>query len=276
MLRWVRCSCSGNAGSTTRCSTCTCSPDNSFSGSLAANSIATFALVGNAVFLTQYLQSVVGYTPFVAALWSLAPSVVVGAAAPVAGALGQQFDRAAVMAGGFLVAAAGFLVLTQVTAQSTVAIALIGAGALSTGLVAVMTLVTEIAMGTMEPAKAGSAAAVLETGAEFGGALGIAVLGSIGAAIYAGRMAVAIPAGIPDEASAVARETLARATVVSAQLPGEIGAALLADARDAFTAGMHGVGMVGALLMLGAAVLCALSLRGAAVVGPDRSAEPPA
>ena len=54
-----------------------------FSGALAANTIGMLALVGNAVFMTQYLQLVLGMSPLKAALWSLVPSLVVGAAAPL-------------------------------------------------------------------------------------------------------------------------------------------------------------------------------------------------
>jgi MFS transporter, DHA2 family, multidrug resistance protein len=230
--------------------------------------VAVFALVGNAIFLTQYLQSVLGYTPFVAALWSLLPSVFVGGAAVLAGALGRRIDRAYVMGGGFVTAATGFGILTQATAHSSVAVILIGATVLSIGLVTVITLVTEIAMGAIDPARAGSASAVVETSSEFGGALGIAILGSVGAAIYAHRMLDAIPAGLPAEAEAAAGETLGGASVVAAQLPAETGAVLLADARDAFTSGMHGVGMVGAVIMLGAAVLCVVALRGSTVPAP--------
>ncbi len=232
-----------------------------FSGSATANAVAMFALVGNAVFLTQYLQSVQGLSPLAAALWSLAPSVVVGACAPLAGSLGRRFDPAFVMAGGFLVAAVGFAVLTLVTPASTLAVVLIGAGVLSAGLVTVLTIVTEIAMRTIDPARAGSAAAVMETGSEFGGALGIAILGSVGAAIYAGRMAVVdVPGAVPDAVHA-ARETLAGATIVAAELPADAGSALLAGARDAFTAGMHGVAFVGVALMAATAVLCVAILR---------------
>ena len=133
--------------------------DRQFSGSIIVNTVAMFALVGNAVFLTQFLQSVLGMTPFAAALWSLAPSVLVGVAAPTAANLGQRFDRAYVMAGGFVIGAAGFVLLTTVEPQSPLVLLLIAAGILSAGLVAVMTLVTEIAMGAMDPARAGSASA---------------------------------------------------------------------------------------------------------------------
>jgi len=236
-----------------------------YTGSVAANSIATFALVGNAVFLTQYLQSVLGLSPFVAALWSLAPSVLVGAAAPFAGVLGRRFDRGAVMAGGFLVAAVGFGLVTLVTPRSSVAVGLVAADVLAVGLVAVMTLVTEIAMGTITPSRAGSAAAVLETGSEFGGALGIAILGSVGAAIYGSQLTGSLPDGLPADVARMAADTLAGATVAAGTLPADTGAAVLAAAREAFTAGMHGVGIVGCALMLAAAGGCLLMLRGAQV-----------
>ncbi len=234
-----------------------------FSGSVLVNTVAMFALVGNAVFLTQFLQSVLGMTPFAAALWSLAPSVLVGAAAPVAARLGQRLDRAYVMAGGFVLGGLGFVLLTRVQPTSPLVLLLIGAGVLSAGLVAVMTLVTEMAMGAMDPARAGSAAAVLETGSEFGGALGIAVLGSIGAAIYTGH--VALPSGLSPAAVDQARETLAGATVVAAQLPGAVGDSVLENARYAFTAGMHGVAMTGALVLLVTAGCCIALLRHAKI-----------
>ncbi len=68
-----------------------------FSGALAANTVGMLALVGNAVFMTQYLQLVLGMSPLKAALWSLAPSVVVGAAAPLGAALARRIDRAYVL-----------------------------------------------------------------------------------------------------------------------------------------------------------------------------------
>ncbi|MET3808018.1 DHA2 family multidrug resistance protein-like MFS transporter [Nakamurella sp. UYEF19] len=234
-----------------------------FGGSILVNTVAMFALVGNAVFMTQFLQSVLGLTPLVAALWSLAPSVLVGAAAPVGAVLGQRFDRASVMAGGFLVAAGGFGLITAVTPHSPLMLLLLGAGLLAGGLVVVMTLVTEIAMGAMDPARAGSASAVLETGSEFGGALGIAVLGSIGAAIY--RAHLALPGGLSARAIGQAHETLADAGVVASSLDRSAGEAVLLGAREAFTAGMHGVSVVGAAVLVGAAVCCVALLRHAAV-----------
>ena len=234
-----------------------------FGGSVVVNTVAMFALVGNAVFMTQYLQSVLGMTPLTAALWSLVPSVLVGAAAPLAPVLAQRFDRAFVMAGGFLLGAAGFGVITRVTPDSPKVLLLVGAGLLAAGLVVVMALVTEIAMGAMDPARAGSASAVLETGSEFGGALGIAVFGSVGAALYSRHLVV--PDGLSSAASEQAHETLADAGIVAGHQPGVLGDELLTNAREAFASGMHGAATVGGIVLVLAAACCVGLLRHAKV-----------
>ncbi|MEV5965204.1 MFS transporter [Kribbella sp. NPDC051952] len=225
-----------------------------FSGSLAANTIGTLALVGNAVFLTQYLQLVHGLSPLKAALWSLAPSVLVGGAAPLATVLAGKMDRAYVIGGAFVLGAFGYGVLTQVHVGSSLAVPLVGAGLLAAGLVMVMTLVTEAVVGSVAPERAGSASAVMETCAEFGGALGIAVLGSIGTAAYR--------SDLPADAAAPLREGLPAATAAAAHLPGQAAEALLATARHAFTHSMNVVAVVGCILLLATAVVTTLTLRG--------------
>lgn len=215
-----------------------------YGSGVARNVVAMFALVGNAVFITQYLQSVLGLSPLVAALWSVAPSVLVGAAAPVATTLGVRHGRSAVMASGFALAAAGFGVLACAPASAglawSLAVGLSGASLLAIGVVAVLTLVTEAALGAIDTGHAGAATAVLETGSELGGALGIAVLGSIGAAVYRDRIGDLLPPG----AGPAARDSLAGAV---GSAPGE---AVLAAARQAFTSGMHAAAIVGAAILL--------------------------
>ena len=224
-----------------------------FSGSLAANTIGMLALVGNAVFMTQYLQLVLEMSPFKAALWSLAPSLVVGGAAPLATALARRFDRAYVIGGAFVLAASGYGVLTQV---GSLAVILVGSGLLAAGLVMVMTLVTEAVVGSVAPERAGSASAVMETCSEFGGALGIAILGSIGTAAYR--------ADLPADVAAPVREGLPAATAAAAQLPPELAGTVLATARHAFTHSFSVVALVGTLLLLTTAIAATLTLRGTA------------
>ncbi|WP_282686584.1 MULTISPECIES: MFS transporter [unclassified Streptomyces] len=241
-----------------------------FGGPVFANLLAMFATVGMAVFLTQYLQSVLGLSPFRAALWSLVPAVGAAVAAPAAAALAQRVDRAYVMGGGFSISACGFLWMTQVRTDSALWFALAGAALYAGGLVAAMTLANELALGAAPPERAGSAAAVLESGQELGGALGMAVLGSIGAAVYSREMADALPAGMP-HAEAV-RETLGGATAVAARLPDETADTVLTAARDAFTHGMSFAAIGAAVVMAAAGVFSVARLRGAGRAKPP--AEP--
>ncbi|MFC9602848.1 MFS transporter [Streptomyces niveus] len=250
-----------------------------FGGPVFANVLAMFATVGMAVFLTQYLQSVQGLKPFEAALWSLVPASGVILAAPTAAILAQRVDRAYVMGGGFVVAAAGFSWLTQIRTDSPLWFCL-SAGALYVGgLVAAMTLANELAIGAAPPERAGSAAAVLESGQELGGALGMAVLGSVGAAVYSRDMADALPADVAaalpgGEADAV-RETLGGAAAAAARLPAETGDSVLAVARDAFSHGMGLASVGAAVVMVVAALFSFVALRGTAGRATSRAGKGP-
>jgi DHA2 family multidrug resistance protein-like MFS transporter len=101
---------------------------------------------------------------------------------------------------------------------------------------------------------------VSETSSELGGALGIAVLGSIGAAVYRRQVADAVPAGVSPEAAATARDTLGGAVGVAGQLSEGLGEALLAASRTAYIDGLHLVAACGAVILIGVAVLAALWL----------------
>ncbi|MEU7301677.1 MFS transporter [Streptomyces sp. NPDC007189] len=224
-----------------------------FTPALVLNLIGSLGMMGSAVFTTQYLQSVLGYSPLAAALWSLLPSVFIGFAGPVTAHLVQRgVNRGYVVAGGFAAMAAGYSMLALVGTDSLWP-TLAGAGVLACGVVAIMSQLTDLAMSGAPVERAGTASSLLETSAEFGGALGMAVLGSIGTAVYRHEMPAGAPAG--------ARETLGDALATAAHLPGRTGASLLASAREAFTTGMHGAAVAGAVLLALAAVGAAVSLR---------------
>jgi DHA2 family multidrug resistance protein-like MFS transporter len=175
-----------------------------FTGSVAMNLVAMFAIVGFAIFTTQYLQSVLGMSPLAAALWSLVPMAGTMTAAMATRVLVQHMDRAYVAAGGFLISGTGFAALTQLHAHSPIAFLLIAATIYAGGIVGVMTVGNELIMGAVPPERAGAAAAVVETATEFGAALGIAVLGSLGIAAYRSSLAASAPPGTPPRALAAA------------------------------------------------------------------------
>jgi len=243
-----------------------------FTGSVAMNLVAMFAIVGFAIFTTQYLQSVLGMSPLTAALWSLVPMAGTTAAAMATRGLVQRFDRAYVAAGGFGISGAGFAALTQLHPHSPIAFLLIAATIYAGGIVGVMTVGNELIMGAVPPDRAGAAAAVVETATEFGAALGIAVLGSVGVAAYRSSLAVLAPAGTPPAALAVARDTLGGAVTVAGQLPGRTGAGLLDAARTAFTHGLNSAALGAAIVMILAAVASAVFFRGVTVESPPVAA----
>jgi DHA2 family multidrug resistance protein-like MFS transporter len=245
-----------------------------FTGSVGMNLVALFAIVGFAIFTTQYLQSVLGMSPLTAALWSLVPMAGTGAAATVTQVLVQRIDRAHVAAGGFLISAAGFAALTQLHARSPLAFVLIAATIYAFGIVGVMTVGNELIMGAVPPERAGAAAAVVETATEFGAALGIAILGSVGIAAYRSNLVASAPPGTPPTALAAARDTLGGAITAADRLPGRVGTDLLEAARAAFTHGLNNAALGAAIVMALAAVLSAAFFRGVQAQSPAVAEEP--
>lgn len=234
----------------------------SFGGPVVVNLLAMAATVGFAAFFSQYVQSVLGKSPFEAAMWSLVPSLGVMVAAPAGAAFARRFDRGYVMGGGFVVSAAGFLSLTRVGVDSPLWTTLAGSAVYAGGLVSAMTLANELALGAAPPERAGSAAAVLESGQELGGALGMAMLGSVGATVYGRDMNGTVPGVVPE----AARETLGGAVAVARQLPHHLRDTVLSSASRAFTHSMNMAAAGAAAAMLGAAVLSVVLLRGSAFV----------
>jgi DHA2 family multidrug resistance protein-like MFS transporter len=231
-----------------------------FTTALTTNLLSFFAGFGALLFIAQYLQLVLGLSPLAAGLWMLpssAGSVLGSMLTPV---LARRVRPAFVMAVGLGLAAVG-LGLFTLLGPAGLGLLVTGSVVFSLALAPVDTLATDLAIGAAPPERAGAASALTETAAEFGGALGIAVLGVIGTSIYRSQLTGALPAGILPASAAAARDTLGGALAVAGQLPGQSGQALVQAARQAFTSGLHAAFAVSAAALLGAAVLAAIQLR---------------
>ncbi|HZZ95702.1 MAG TPA: hypothetical protein VFE19_01710 [Jatrophihabitantaceae bacterium] len=132
---------------------------------------------------------------------------------------------------------------------------------LAFGLVMILTLVTDLVMASVAPERAGSASAMVETTSEFGGALGIAILGSIGTAVYGSRLDAHLPPGLSAPDAHAARQGLAGAVSTSAHLRGALAEQVLAVARHAYTDGLNVAMWVGAAILLAAAATTVVLLR---------------
>jgi DHA2 family multidrug resistance protein-like MFS transporter len=247
-----------------------------FNASLATNLLGIFIVVGYFIFVAQYLQLVLGLSPLRAGLWSLpsAAALIVGSnAAP---RILRRVRPAWVIGAGLALAAVGLGLLTQVGGSADLAILATASAIVSLGLAPVFTATTDLIVGSAPPERAGAASGISETGAELGGALGIAILGSIGVAIYRGQLATNLPAEIPGQAAAAARDTLGGAVAVAQQLPAEVGAALLGAARAAFTTGLQVTAAISAVIAVGIAVAATLLLRAVRSSSETAPVEPPA
>jgi MFS transporter, DHA2 family, multidrug resistance protein len=232
-----------------------------FSTALAAITSTFAVMFGTFLFIAQYLQLVLGYSPLEAGLWTAPSSFGFIAGAMLSSVLVRMVRPAFVIAGGLALAAAGLVLLAQVGSDSSVALVVAASVILSLGVAAPVTLLTDLIVGCVPPERAGVASGISETGTELGGALGIAVLGSIGVAVYRNELGEAVPAGVPPEASEASKDTLGGAVESVPTLPDALGTTLLNVAQEAFTQGLQLAAVTSAAVALGAAALVAVLLR---------------
>jgi DHA2 family multidrug resistance protein-like MFS transporter len=246
-----------------------------FSASLAAFMLSIFVIAGIFLFLAQYLQLVLGLSPLQAGLWTVPSAGGLIAGSMLAPLIVRRVRPAFVMAGGLALSAVGFGMLIQVNAASGLAILVIGSVVFSLGVAPVGTLASDIIVGSAPPERAGAASGISETSAELGGALGIAVLGSVGTAVYRSEVTGAVPADVPPAAAEAARDTLGGAVAAAEELPDPLGAELLDAAREAFTQALQLTAITSAAIVVGVAILAAVVLRDVRKgSGPEGQPEP--
>ncbi|TCO60835.1 MFS transporter [Actinocrispum wychmicini] len=212
-----------------------------FTGSVLTNTLSVFGIASLLFLLPQHLQLVLGMSPLQSAMWLL-PETAASLTGAFAGAqLAKRFSQSRLIAGGLLLAVGGFAVIGVDAGLTGVVVGCVLAGL---GLGLTSTLTNDLVVMSAPAERAGAAAAVSETGYELGGALGTAVLGSVATAVYRG--------GLPHDAPAEARETLAAAE----HTPGLIDAA-----REAFVSGLQVASWAAAVILLGAAIQAYTMLR---------------
>jgi MFS transporter, DHA2 family, multidrug resistance protein len=232
-----------------------------FSLALSANTLAFAVVFGISVFVAQYFQLVLGYSPLEAGLWSVPSAAAFVVGAQLTPPLAARVHPPVVMLGGIVVAIAGAAVLTRVDATGGPGLLVAGIVILSLGLAPLFTLAADLAVGSAPPERAGAASGISETSSELGGALGLAMLGTIGTAVYRDRTADTLPANVPEDTAATASDTLGGAVEVADRLPQVLAADVLEPARDAFTQGLQVAATVSGVLVIAAAVLVARLLR---------------
>ncbi|WP_299530745.1 MFS transporter [uncultured Streptomyces sp.] len=240
-----------------------------FSAAVAAIALVFFALMGVTFFSAFYLQSVRGYTALQSGLLMLPLAAAQMVFSPRARHVVTRFGAKAVCTAGLLLVAGGLAAFGTFDAGTPVWVLCLVFFVQGTGMAHIMPPVTVAVMQALPREKAGSGSAINNTFRQVGGALGVAVLGSVLSAAYRGDIEGhlgAVPAGARD----VAGESIEATLGVAAKL-GPAGKPLAAAANDAFLGAMHLTAVTSAGVALIGAVVVALFLPGRAPA-PDAPA----
>ena len=226
-----------------------------FSAASAAITLTMFSLFGSTFLLTQYFQFVLGYSPLKAGMMTAPVAVGImfaGVNAPkLAHRIGTKY---AVMFG------LGMITIALLCYASTFLMSSVLWGGLvrilfGLGMGTAMAPATESIMGSLPRDKAGVGSAVNDTTRQAGGALGVAVLGSIFAARY--HALIEVPAGLPAAASNAVRDSIGKAVTVATnpQVPAPLAAEIHRAASDAYIGGMQVAVVVAAGVVMFAGIL---------------------
>ncbi|MEW6475325.1 MAG: MFS transporter [Actinomycetota bacterium] len=242
--------------------------DARFSAGSLSITLVFFALFGSIFVLTQHLQFVLGYSALAAGL-RVTPIATLVIAAPLSARLDERIGTKVVVAGGLVTVAAGLVLLAGLDAGDGYAPVGFALALLGLGMGATMAPATESIMGSLPLAKAGVGSAMNDTTRMVGGALGVAVIGSVLSSSYATAVRPAL-GGLPEPAATAAGDSIG-AAVHAAATAGPAAANLLATARSAFVAAMGDALLIGAAVAaLGAVLaLCFLPARPRRPDGPD-------
>jgi EmrB/QacA subfamily drug resistance transporter len=232
-----------------------------FSAASGALMLTFFAMMGSLFLLTQFLQSVLGYTALETGVRLLPMAAVQIVVAPLSAKVVERIGSKIVVTTGLLVAGAGLVMASRLEASATYGQVVLALIVLAAGLALVMPPATESIMGSLPPAKAGVGSAVNDTTREVGAALGVAVLGSVMSSTYRPRVSDAIAGrGVPSEVANAVTDQIGAAMEVAARLGGAPGRALADVAAGGFADGMARAFLVGAAALVVGAVLTAVYL----------------
>jgi EmrB/QacA subfamily drug resistance transporter len=227
-----------------------------------------FSLFGWLFLFTQQMQFVLGYSALQAGVRALPFALTMGVISQPAARLATRFGTKVVVASGLALMAGGFSLVATSTAHTGYSFLLVASVIIAAGMGLAMAPATESIMGSLPPAQAGVGSAVNDTTRALGGALGVAVVGSIASSVFAAHLRPGL-VHIPALFATQARTSIGAAVTIGQHAPGHVGQFLIDAARQAFVTGADRA----VLVAIGAAVIGTLA---AAFFLPARRVSQPA
>jgi EmrB/QacA subfamily drug resistance transporter len=227
-----------------------------FSAANAAITMVFFALFGASFLITQYLQTVLGFSALEAGLRMLPMAVVLLLVAPVSPRIVERIGTKLVVGTGLLLAAGGLVVVSAVPVTDGYPQLVGGMIVLAMGMGLVMAPATESIMGSLPRNKAGVGSAMNDTTRQMGGALGVAIIGSVLASAYRPRVARSLTAlSAPADVVAAARDSLSGAIEAASSLAEPMRSNVIAASRVEFVHAFSGSLLLASAVLLMAAVV---------------------
>jgi EmrB/QacA subfamily drug resistance transporter len=235
-----------------------------FGSAVLAVMLTSFGLFGSMFFFSQYLQGVLAFGTMETGFSVLPLAIAIAIASPLGMPLARRVGTRTIVTVGMGAVAVGLMVfrmagVTDGYVDAAATLVLVGAGM---GLA--MGPLTVLMVRTLPPTKQGVASAINSTARELGGAMGVAILGSLAAPIYGSDVHTQAQR-LPAAAAAAVQDSLAGAGAVAAHLPAVQGTALLALARSAFVDGMGFAVLGGAAVAIVGALVAVAFLPGRGV-----------
>jgi EmrB/QacA subfamily drug resistance transporter len=235
-----------------------------FSAASIAVTLVFFAMFGSLFFLSQYLQFVLGYDPLRAGVGLLPIAGALAIAAPLSPLFVARVGTKIVVTAGLVLVAVAMMLFSRASVDSGYGLVAVVLVVIGVGMAIAMAPATDSIMGSLPPEKAGIGSAVNDTTREIGGALGVAILGSITASSYRAAITATpiyrLAAKQSPEGAAALANSVGSAAAVAARLPAKAASVVTATANHAFVHALDRTVIVGAVVALIGAAVAAIFL----------------
>jgi hypothetical protein len=240
-----------------------------FSGAILGTATMMFALMGMLFVLTQFLQFQLGYSALQAGIHMLPAAGGIAVVAPFSALVVRRLGTKLTVALGLALVAGGLWQISGATVTTTYSAVLAGAILIGVGAGLVLPASTGSLMGTLPLEHTGVGSATNGSFLNIGGALGVAIVGSIMSTRYQHQLSASAAAhALPATIHQTILGSLGAALEVAGRAGGLLGGGLATAARTAFMSGMNAALTTGAGVVLAGALL-------ALIVLPSRPGSPP-